>query len=286
MTSPLPILLFVSLLLGACTKGDRVPAYLEIPSMSVEGAIEQGLATSRITDAWVTVDDRLVGSWELPARIPILAEGQRRIGIVPAIKRNGAFDDRLQYPFYTTWTQTLALDREATVSVAPIVRYQENINFWIEGFDDTSVKLSTTSSSDTTLIRYLPAERPDLPYLEGTPCGGFVLDSSNPYIRLYSDENLGGATGPVFLEIDYRNNLSFVVGVIYTQNNVENALPLVVMVPTRRSNGTMPWNKAYIDLSALFNSSVGNRDFYLEAQLPSDIASAEVYFDNIKLVRY
>jgi hypothetical protein len=276
----------ISAALIACKKGDRVPSYLEVPVITLETASGQGLATSRITDAWVSVDERLLGSWELPARIPILAEGPHRIDIVPAIKRNGMFDDRFRYPFYTTWIGNLDLRREGTVSVSPVVQHQPDINYWIEGFDDTFVRLSTTEASDTTLLRFLPAERPDLPYLGGTPCGGFVLDPANPYIRLYSDEDFGGATGPVFLELDYRNDLAIVVGAIYSQNNVENAFPLVILVPTRRSDGTMPWNKAYIDLSALFNTSVSNRDFYIEARLPSGSSGAQVFLDNIKLVRF
>ncbi len=286
MASPLPFAIACSALIVACQKGDRVPCYLEVQPMTLEVATGQGLSTSRITDAWVSVDERLVGSWELPARIPILATGNRRIDIVPAVKRNGMYDDRFRYPFYTTWTANLDLAREATVRVAPVVQYRPNILFWAEGFDDTFVRLSTTQASDTTLLRFLPAERPDLPYLEGTPCGGFALDAANPYIRLFSDEDFPAATGPVFLEIDYRNDLAFVVGALYTQNNVENATPLVILVPTQRSDGTMPWNKAYIDLSALFNSNLGNRDFYIEARLPSGSSSAQVFLDNIKLVRF
>jgi len=286
MMRPLPFGLFLLSFLTACTKGDRVPAYLEVPGITLTTATGEGLATSRVTDAWVSVDERLVGSWELPARVPILAEGPHRIDIVPAIKRNGMFDDRFRYPFYTTWTNTLDLSREATISVSPVAQYRSNIDFWIEGFDDTSVKLSTTSNSDTTLIRYLPAERPDLTYLENTPCGGFVLDAANPYIRLFSDEDFNAASGPVYLEIDYRNDLAFVVGALYSQNNVENAFPLVVLVPTRRSDGTMPWNKAYIDLSALFNTNVADRDFYLEARLPAGSSIAHVFLDNIKIVRF
>lgn len=286
MSPRLPLVLASAALLGACTKGNRVPSYLEVPAMTLETSDGQGLATSRITDAWVSVDERLLGSWELPARIPILAEGPHRIDVVPAIKRNGMYDDRFRYPFYTTWTVTMDLVKEGTVSTVPVVQHRQDITYWIEGFDDTFIRFSTTSNSDTTLQRYLPAERPELIYLEGTPCGGFALDAEHPYIRMYSDEDFNGASGPVFLEVDYRNDLAIVVGVIYSQNNVENSLPLVILVPTRRSDGTMPWNKAYIDLSALFNSNLSALDFYIEAQLPSGSSSAQVFLDNIKLVRF
>lgn len=272
--------------LASCAKGDKVPAYIEIPSITAVATSGQGLATSRITEAWVSVDESFVGVWELPARIPVLEEGGHRIDVVPGVKRNGLFDDRLQYPFYTTWTSTATFSREGTTALSPTVAYRSDALLWIEGFDDTFVRLNATDESDTTLLRITPAEEPGLSFLQNTPCGAIRLDPSHPYIKVYSDEDFEVSGGPVFLELDYRNDLLFTVGAMVNVEGTEASVPLVFLVPTRRSDGSMPWNKVYIDLSTVFNAGVTQRDIYLEASLPSGSGSAEIYLDNLKLVRF
>lgn len=273
-------------LVASCAKGDKVPSYVEIPAVTLTTTTAQGMATSKVTDVWVSVDESFLGVWELPARVPILAEGPHRIDVVPGVKRNGLFDARVRYPLYTTWTGQVNLTREGTATINAAVQYQPTAEFWIEGFEDTFIRLNTTEASDTTLIRFTPAEHPDLLYLENTPCGGFRLDAANPYIRIYTDEDFEASSGPVFLELDYRNDLAFTVGVLFSADNTPTSVPLVILVPTRRSDGTMPWNKVYIDLSGLFNSGVADRDIYIEASLPSSVPSASVYLDNLKLVRF
>lgn len=278
--------LLLMMLMASCAKGDKVPAYLEIPGFSLSTTTEQGLATSRITEAWVSVDESFIGVWELPARVPVLAEGAHRIDVVPGVKRNGLFDDRLQYPFYTTSTSTAMLTKEGTTTLSPAIVYRDNTNIWLEGFEDTFVRLNTTDASDTTLLRISPAEEPGLLFLQNTPCGAFRLDAAHPYVKAYSDEDFEVSGGPVFLELDYRNDLLFTVGAIVNVEGTETTVPLVLLVPTRRSDGSMPWNKVYIDLSSVFNAGVTQRDIFFEASLPSGSTSAEIYLDNIKLVRF
>jgi hypothetical protein len=268
----------------ACTKGDKVPSYLEIPAVGVTTTTDQGAATSKITDVWVSVNDELLGVWELPARIPALYEGDVRLRIEPAIKRNGMFDDRLRYPFYTPYTGTADLTKNGTTVVQPQVSYSAQSVFWIEDLDDAGTLLNVTPASDTTLIRYTPAEDPDL-VLGNSACGGFVLDQQHDYIRLFTDEDFEIYGGPVFLELDYRAEIQFTVGVLYVSNGVARNDPYVYVAPTVASSGQAIWKKIYIDLSPVFNTTISQRDIYFEATLPGGLQSAQVLFDNIKLVR-
>ena len=104
---PLAILLSVT----GCRKTETVPTYLVVPRIDVQATDEQGGNTSKITEAWVTVDDRSVGVWELPARVPVIGTGTHTIGITAGIRRNGSFDDRQRYPYYTSWQTTTELDQ-------------------------------------------------------------------------------------------------------------------------------------------------------------------------------
>jgi len=276
-----PVLL---LLLPGCRKSETVPAYVLIPSVTLTTTPEQGVATSKVTDAWVSVNDRLIGVWELPAKVPVIAEGVNRLTVVPAIKRNGTYDDRLRYPFFASWSTNVELAEQAYVEVAPATTYLTTTSFWIESFDDVGTLFETANDADS-LIRFTVEEHPTL-VRDASPCGGAELTSSNPSVRLQSDVNFLGASGPVFLEMDYSTDVQLVVGVIYRQDGFDIVEPVVVVTPTTPTGTSPIWNKIYVDLSALFNTgSVSDRDVYIEGTLTGGANSGLFLLDNIKLVQ-
>lgn len=272
--------------LAACKKGDKVPAYLDIPGVTVAAANGAGTTTSKITDVWVYANDELLGSWELPARIPVLAEGSTTIKISPAVKRNGMYDDRFRYPFYTWWTGTVDLRSEEISYIQPQVEYQPDLDTWIETFEDPGFQFIVSEESDTTLIRFTPAQHPEVTQLEGSQAaGGFVLDQAHPYVRIYSDQDFAPTGGPMVLEVDYSTNVQLTVGVMFLQSGTPIIEPFVYLVPTVDGDAVAPvWNKVYIDLAPIFNLGISQRDIYFEATAPSQ-GVARVYLDNVKLVR-
>lgn len=285
MNSTLPWCALLLLPMGtACSKGDKVPSYLEIPSVSVTTTVLQGAPTSKITDVWVSVNDEFIGAWELPARIPVIREGPVEVRVVPAIKRNGMYDDRLRYPFLSPYITTVDLVKNASTSISPIVTYIDAASFWIESFDDPGTLLNLAAASDTILLRFTPAEHPEI-VLDDTPCGGFVLDEEHRYIRVFTEENFDVFGGPVFLEMDYRSDIQFTVGVQYVFAGSPNIQPYVFVAPTRIPSGITVWNKIHIDLSPVYNTAITQRNFFIEASLPEGRTSAAVYLENIKLVR-
>ena len=275
---------FICLALVACKKGDAVPAYIVVPAVTLTATAEEGGATSRITDVWISVNDRSLGVWELPAKVPVLASGQNTLSITPAIKRNGSFDDRLRYPFYTTWNGPVELLPEQTTEVDPVVTYEEAANFWVESFDEAGSDFAVSEDSDTTLLLYTAVEHPEIT-LDGTSCSGFVLEPERDRISLYTDQGFAGASGPSFVELDYSTDVDLTLGVTYIQDGVSRAAPWAVLVPTT-SIGGLRWNKVYIEVSSFIGEgSIMDREFYITAALPSGQGSAHVYLDNIKLVR-
>ena len=270
--------------LAACKKGDQVPAYVAVSSVSLNASAEEGSNSSKITDVWVSVNDRSLGSWELPARVPVLGTGSATITITPAIKRNGSYDDRLRYPFYTTSSTTVDLVPEGTVDLEPVVSYAEGANFWVEGFEDAGSDFAVSTDSDTTLLLYTEATDPGI-VEHGNSCGGFVLDPDHERISLYTNEDFLPSNGPAFIELDYSTDINLTVGITYLEGGVTRSEPWLVLVPTA-INGGLDWNKAYIDISSFMGTAgISQRDIYITASLPSGQASAHVYLDNVKLVR-
>jgi hypothetical protein len=271
--------------LAGCRKGDKVPAYLFVNSVSVAPAAVPGTTTSRITDIRVSVDDELLGSWEVPARIPVLREGATKIQIDPWVKRNGTYDDRVRYPFYTRWEGTVDLTPEGNHVIQPQVEYTEQTVQWVESFEEAGIQLIPTNASNVELQRFTPQEHPHIVQPGGSPAAGSFLPGSGSYIRLITDQNFVVTGGPIFLELDYSTNVVLTIGILYTLNGVPSSEPYVYLVPTAGGSETPVWNKVYIDLSPVFNlSSISNRDIYIEAVGPASGTGA-VFLDNVKLVR-
>jgi hypothetical protein len=68
---------------------DLVPSYLHIEKIDLNSTYSQGTASANITDAWVYIDDKLIGSFELPATIPILTHGKQNLVVRAGVKLNG-----------------------------------------------------------------------------------------------------------------------------------------------------------------------------------------------------
>ncbi|MCB0812610.1 MAG: hypothetical protein KDB87_05520 [Flavobacteriales bacterium] len=270
--------------LPSCKKDDKVPSYLEVrdPSVSAD-PLTEGSSSSKITEVWVYVEDEALGVWEPPARVPILASGSQRVQVIAGIRRNGISSDIIQYPFYETWEAPLDLVLQQTTVVEPVFTYFDGLDFWIEAFEDPGYKFTVAAESDTTLYTETDAGL----VFEGNASGAFYLDQQRPFFRCVTDEDFtSNGTGPVFLELDYRCDHRFLIGVYYDFGGTVVQEPFLFVSSTKREDGGMPWNKIHVDLSSLFNQpGISDREFYIESQLDLDATSAEFYLDNIKLVR-
>ena len=106
-------ILFIGLLLSACVKNNPDPAWLEVTEWTLEAnpALngEEGQLTHKITDAWVYVDEQLIGIFEVPFKIPILKEGLASIRLYPTIRVNGVAATKMRNE------HLVALDEELEV---------------------------------------------------------------------------------------------------------------------------------------------------------------------------
>ena len=280
-TAPLSLLC-----LSACRPTDHVPAYLAIDNAVVSAnAMEEGSSSSKITDAWVFVNDQSTGVWEVPSKIPVLAAGTSNLKVIAGIARNGILADRVQYPFYDTWTNDLILVPEGRTEIEPVFTYFNGLWFWIEDFDDIGNTFNVEDQSDTTLVRISSTISPDL-VLEGDGSGAIFLDTAHTFIRIVTDEDFNpGSLVPVFMELDYRCDHRFLIGTYHTLSGTVTRTPLLFVAPTKRPDGGMPWNKIYVDLSALLSiTGATDREVYVEAQLDAGTTSAQIYLDNVKLI--
>jgi hypothetical protein len=275
------LFLFGIFLFQSCKKIDvneGVPSYISIPSIKVD-SIQSGVGSNsnKITDAWIYFDNDLQGIYPLPATFPVLKEGEQNISIKAGIKNNGIAATRANYPFYDYFNAEITLTKDSTLLLDSIVvSYTDNLNFHIIDFETGSKEFEETSSSDTTFFI-----ANDTLFVGNF--GGVHLASPHLTFEIATEKiQLPKVGTPVYVELNYKCNTAFQVGVFANYNQAPVIIQSILTI-----NPKLEWNKIYIDLtSAIINTQ--NADSHkVFISMKRDINSneiAELYIDNFKIV--
>jgi hypothetical protein len=282
------VVILPAFLLFSCHE-DTTPAWLQIDAINLTTDVTtQGEASHGIVDAWVYMDSKPLGVFELPCKIPILDEGSHSFVIYAGIKTNGISATRTRYPFYERFDTTLTLVKNETISVNPTVTYKSNASFELkEDFESTGIAFQPDIVSDTPIVFIDKMTYPDIVQW-GYRCGGIFLTEADSLFKAATHTYLDLPKGEqVFLEIDYMNSNTIGMGVI-AQNSADfvEHTPLVIM--NAQSASSMTWKKIYIELTedVSFETNATSYEIYLLSVLDPENTSAVIYLDNIKIVRY
>jgi hypothetical protein len=266
---------------------DLIPSYLYIEKIGLNSTYDQGTASHNITDAWVYVNETLIGAFELPATVPILLDGEQKITIRPGIKINGIANTRAIYPFYSDMVKTIKLVKDSTVNFNDAVTYyKSNVDFaWLENFDFSGITLDTTSKSTVGIGKI---DNPELIFqLPGEE------NNNSAYINMVADSAIFEATSTqsfdlpndgsaIFFELNFKTNHNLVVGIFYTSSGIRVQRPLLIL------NKTDIWNKIYVNLTVPMYDTpdASNIQIFLGAQKEDGSGEAKIYLDNLKLVHF
>lgn len=278
--------LFFTFLLVGCQE-DTTPSWLEIPSISLSTDEPlEGANTHNITDAWVYMDGTAVGVFELPARIPILEEGEHEFIIYAGIKNNGISATRIRYPFYERYETTLNLVKGETISISPTFYYKSNTKFeLIEDFESPGMAFENAINSLSTIQFVDETQEPEI-VTYGFRCGGIYLTETDSLLKSLTTSYLNlPKSEDVFLEIDFWNDNSIRMGII-AQNSTDynEHTPLVQMNPQENP----VWKKIYIDLKedVSYEIYATSYELYFLSVLDVGNTTGTIYLDNIKIVCY
>ena len=263
--------LIILSIFSSCHKegDDVIPTYLKIDNV----VLIEANTNSNITDAWVYVNDQLQGVYELPAMFPLLEDGIQKVRVKAGIKVNGIASSRIAYPFYTSYFEDITFIQNETQSITPVVSYLDSINYFLEDFEGTGVNIEETAISDTNLINIFDGDN---------NYGVGVLSDSLFTFEIATDElnDLPQSGAPVFLELDYKSNTQFLVGVYVNDPQSVEQKDLLWITPKQ------DWNKIYVNLTSIISEGINASSFKVFIGMKRDFSleKNELYFDNIKVV--
>lgn len=274
-------------LLQGCIKNNPDPAWIEINSWTLAENldVEEGELTQNFTDVYLTVDDKIIGFFELPIKIPLLQEGSHKLTLYPAIRNNGISATKKVYPFCKPYVITVNLEKNQTVTLSPTTQYYTETKFWIEDFENTTFNIddsspysqtNMTKGSDPAILAY------------GNFYGAVTLN--------HTDSVWWGKTTPamalpknateVYLEVDYHNTNSILTGVNAITNGSVNDNPNIQLNPQVESE--VKWKKIYIELKEIVSYYVNadSYEIYFKSIIDASLDTGKVNIDNIKIVYF
>ena len=270
-----------------------IPAYIHIDSIPVNvlNPVGQGSKSAKISDAYIYVNEILVGAFQIPCTVPVLVQGNSVVSIDAGIKVDGLAAQRAIYPFYNQFTQNVNLQTGKISNLKPVVNYFQQTNFaWMENFEGVQASIipNPMNPGDTTIktthdltqvyegrasgvITLAPnVNKPNFTY-EGisSPATGFSLPSD-------------GMTS-TYLELNYKCNNSFTVGFYASAGT--GPIDFATPVPVAGVNPSVTWNKIYLNLTpVLAQVPTSKYVIYLYMVPDRGVTTPVLYLDNIKLL--
>lgn len=272
---------------------EEIPFYIRIDSISyVDSSVSPPNVpranTQRIVDAWVYADGEYIGTFELPAKVPILkGAGSRRIGVRAGVINNGQTNDRVQYPFLGTYQITIPdVQLGETYTINPRVSYNELVAFpdgnsrqFFETFDGPGyqVKIDTNLSTVDTL--FITTD-PSIAFDGKTAL--ITMNQSGDVFLAKTDRNfvLNTKLEASYLEMNFRTDVLLKVGIYAKQGASVKIVPFINLNPTGNQ-----WRKVYLQLASTLSAYPGHVfDFYFTAAHDTTLTQTTVLMDNINLI--
>lgn len=279
--------ILIALGIGACSdqwEAD-VPTFLVIDEFEFTTVDTQGSSSSFIRDVWLYENNEFLGAYELPATIPVIGEGERRVTLFPGIREDGSSERPRLLFLYDADTFAYTAQAGEEIHYTPSTTYDERTRFsFIEDFEDGNLFTADLDGQDTSgMIRTTDN------VFEGNFSGKIEVTDSFPVVVVGTAE----AYGPflergtqVFFEFDYNCDVPTTIGYLGLDAQGQQVDFLkVTLFPTEG------WRKAYINFSEEFRADqviaaqmIIRVD--LDGRFGTSSESGAALFDNLKLIHF
>lgn len=262
---------------------EDIPTYVKIDSVDfiINNPLKEGSASSRVTAAWVYYNNDAVGVFDIPCTVPVITNGEEgKLSFAPGITLNGLQDLQPRYEFYTFDTISLKTNPGQVVNYTPRVSYINAAKFQFkEDFEiGNSFEEYQNIIGDTAIVR---TTDPSL-VIEGGGAGIIRLDANTPTSENITKTGFNITPGEAYIEIEYKCNVPFEVGLYNTLNNQVDVHDYIFGVKAKEE-----WSKIYIELGSYTGQYPGT-DYrvMIKTALEEGQSSGYVILDNIKVISF
>lgn len=253
-------------------------SFLVVADPQLITSTNQGSNSHKITDMWLYVNDNFEGIFPVGSVMPVVATTNAEIVLFPGIKNNGIAATRLPYEFFQQVKFNLPVEAGKTYTYTPVFEYLTNTNFrYVESFDTGAPGTSFSGEPGTSCGLVSDPSK-----VYGGVGNSFYMTMSdaNPIGEIRSTSSIfglpaGGA--PVYLEINYKNNQPFQLGIIGGGGDQREIISI---------NRSAEWNKIYIQLTTAISTSPTYTNYKLYVKARKTVDNPEIYIDNIKVISF
>lgn len=269
------LVLLILVTFNSCSKDDleaEVPSYISIEKFTLTtNSATEGTKSHNITDAWVYINNDLVGVFELPAKFPVLKVGNVKLDVYPGIKENGISERRVRYLFYEAYSQQIILEKNKTLAVTPNTRYiSETTFYWMEDFESASLPFSYNAISDTIVYKT------SNDVFEGVYSAKVSLIPGMDFFECYTPafSTLPRSGKTIFMELNFKCNQPVLVG-LYADSDQIGVFYL---------NTTATWKKIYLNFTEPISTRSNAAEYKIFFGFQSQLDYPEFVIDNLKIV--
>jgi len=235
---------------------EEIPSFIEIESITVNAIPESGTNMHNFTEAWVFVDNELIGAFVPGKPFPVLASGSSEILVQAGIHEDGISVATKIYPYMSRYEVTENLVPGEVTTINPVFEYADNIE----------IEFETVGA------------------LEGQSAK-IVLDAQNPVVNVATILNFAlpiSSFNDTYLEINFKTDAPIAIGLVSNDSFGE-----LEQLYSRGLNSTPSWKKVYINLqeTIALNPAISYQVGF-GAELPAGLAEATIMIDNIKLLHF
>ena len=267
---------------------EEIPSYIHIDSIALadEGNNPTNTFNHDIEDAWVIADGQFIGVYQLPATIPILQSGRKQLSIRAGIRNNGISNTRTAYPFYDTISLERNLKRKEVDTLGILTTNYipgDKATFeWTERFEDTG-DIALRNNTNASVPFQVTGDEDEVLSGDFSLKADFENEAGFFEVRIPERKavRLGQGNRNIFLEVSFKTNTRFQVGIIATAPNGNvTRRPKLVLNETQGR-----WNKVYINLRRNVQRFPDDHRFQVFFGKRKDQPGpATLYLDNLKLI--
>ena len=291
------------LFLNSCKKPDLTPVYIHVTPEDFENCIDvsnfnethnqnfdqeqlEALTRHKFTHVNVYVNNKNLGCWELPCKVPVLdinSNDTSTLVLIPAFPMTGMGNTIQGYPFLNICRQKVVLQKGTTYEVSqnpPKYVYGEYARFpYFETFSNSTS--FTASYPNRTPLTFLPVS------VEGKNVGEIIMsDDTYQSFDVYSSPIIAPVGSyRVLLEVRYKSDCNVDVSLkMSTAFNPNTAYSVGGFFKSPDE-----WKTIHFDLSSTINayhSSAGNSTEMTLVLMGAGKAGQvnHVYIDDIKVI--